>query len=113
MNKSAMLDTAKKCVTGDREQSYGRAENNFATIAKLWNEYCSAKGMDVQFSSKDVAAMMILMKISRIASGHGKDDNWVDIAGYAACGSEIEFPDGVNAMPTLDNLEIRYEGFIK
>ena len=108
MNKSAMLDTAKKCVTGDREQSYGRAENNFATIAKLWNEYCSANGMDVQLSSKDVAAMMILMKISRIASGHGKDDNWVDIAGYAACGSEIEFPDGLtmlNPTPTKDYAE--------
>nr|DAU67432.1 MAG TPA: hypothetical protein [Caudoviricetes sp.] len=31
-----------------------------------------------------------LLKIARIASGHAKSDNWVDLAGYAACGGEIE-----------------------
>lgn len=39
---------------------------------------------------EDVAAMMALLKIARIASGHAKADNWVDLAGYAACGGEIE-----------------------
>ena len=29
-------------------------------------------------------------KIARTASGHAKEDNWVDLAGYAACGGEIE-----------------------
>lgn len=28
--------------------------------------------------------------IARIATGHGKADNWVDLAGYAACGGELE-----------------------
>jgi predicted membrane channel-forming protein YqfA (hemolysin III family) len=36
------------------------------------------------------AAMLALLKIARIASGHAKADNWVDLAGYAACGGEIE-----------------------
>jgi hypothetical protein len=34
--------------------------------------------------------MLALMKISRISSGHAKADNWIDLAGYAACGGEIE-----------------------
>ena len=34
--------------------------------------------------------MLALMKIGRISSGHAKPDNWVDLAGYAACGGEIE-----------------------
>lgn len=34
--------------------------------------------------------MMCLFKIARIATGHGKADNWVDLAGYAACGGELE-----------------------
>ena len=38
----------------------------------------------------DVAAMLALLKIARIASGHAKEDNWIDLAGYAACGGEIE-----------------------
>lgn len=39
---------------------------------------------------EDVAAMMSLLKIARVATGHGKADNWIDLAGYAACGGEIE-----------------------
>ena len=33
--------------------------------------------------------MMILLKVGRIAGGSLSQDNWVDIAGYAACGGEI------------------------
>ena len=39
---------------------------------------------------KDVAAMLGLLKIARVATGHGKADNWIDLAGYAACGGELE-----------------------
>lgn len=40
---------------------------------------------------KDVlAAMMAMLKIARIASGHGRDVDWIDLAGYAACGGEVE-----------------------
>lgn len=34
--------------------------------------------------------MLAMLKIARIASGNAKEDNWVDLAGYAACGGEIE-----------------------
>ena len=36
----------------------------------------------------DISAMMILLKISRLANSPGETDHWVDIAGYAAIGSE-------------------------
>ena len=32
---------------------------------------------------------MALLKIARIASSPAKEDNWVDLAGYAANGAEI------------------------
>ena len=38
----------------------------------------------------DAAALLALLKIARIATGHGKSDNWVDLAGYAACGGELQ-----------------------
>lgn len=85
MNRKEILKAAEVCVCGDREQDYGSPENNFQTIADLWNVY-----LDVSMSAKDVAAMLALLKIARIASGHAKEDNWVDLAGYAACGGEIE-----------------------
>ena len=78
------LDTAKKCVMGDREQDYGTPESNFATIASFWSNY-----LDMDISAQQVADMMILMKISRIKNGGGTGDSYVDIAGYAACGNEI------------------------
>lgn len=85
MNRKEILAAAERCVCGDREQDYGSPENNFNIIAQMWSAYCG-----YEFDAKDVAAMLALLKIARISSGHAKADNWVDLAGYAACGGEIE-----------------------
>lgn len=91
MNRAEILDAAKRCVCGDREQDYGTPESNFQAIANLWADYLQARGVQIDFlEPHDVAAMLALLKIARIASGHAKDDNWIDLAGYAACGGEIE-----------------------
>lgn len=94
MTRKEILQTAEKCVCGDREQDYGSPEDNFSTIAKLWEPYlsrkCVSRGADVYVSGEDVAALLALVKIGRIASGNAKVDNWIDLAGYAACGGEIE-----------------------
>lgn len=95
LTRENILDTAKKCVCGDREQDYGSPENNFRTIANLWAAYLQGCGVRIDFlEPHDVAAMLGLLKIARIASGHGKADNWVDLAGYAACGGELEGAEG-------------------
>lgn len=39
-------------------------------------------------TAKDVAAMMGLLKVARIATG-SNPDSFVDLAGYAACAGEI------------------------
>lgn len=85
MKRAEILETAKNCVCGDREQSYGSPEDNFSRVAEFWSTYTGHP-----IIAEDVAAMMALFKIARIASGHAKADNWVDLAGYAACGGEIE-----------------------
>ena len=91
MTREEILNTAAKCVLGDREQDYGSPENNFRTIANLWTSYLACTNNLVGYIKvKDVAAMLALLKIARIASGNVKADNWVDLAGYAACGGEIE-----------------------
>ena len=58
----------------------------------FWTTYiCAANsGADIIVSGCDVAAMMSLLKIARTATGAAKLDNWVDIAGYAACGAELD-----------------------
>lgn len=84
MKRAEILDAAKKCVCGEREADYGTPESNFARIAKLWNAYT-----DHLYTAKDVAVMMALLKVARIRGGH-KDDNFVDLAGYAACAGELD-----------------------
>ena len=85
MTRKEILTAAKKCVCGDRDEQYGSPEYSFETIAKLWEAYIGV----AKITASDVAAMMVLFKIGRIATGQSKDDNWIDIAGYAACGGEI------------------------
>ena len=85
VNRESILQEAIRCVCGEREQQYGSPENNFRTISLLWSTY-----LEMDVTPVDVAALMILLKIARVASGHGKKDNWVDIAGYAACGGELQ-----------------------
>ena len=84
MTRAEILEKAAAIVNGEREQAYGKPEDNFATIARLWSAY---RGID--FDAIDVAMMMALLKIARIGSGHGSLDSYIDLAGYAACGGEI------------------------
>lgn len=85
MRRKEVLDEATRIVCGAREQVYGTPEDTFRTIADLWTTY-----LETPISDKDVSVMMIMLKIARIKNGQYKADNWIDIAGYAACGSEIE-----------------------
>lgn len=86
-----ILKAAAKIVSGQRKLEYGKSEDSFGSIADLWGAYMHAKfDVYLPISTVDVALMMILLKIARCCGGQGKLDNWVDIAGYAACGGEIE-----------------------
>lgn len=92
MTREEVLQAAAKCVNGDRQEDYGSPENNFGLVAAFWNAYlrpCMRPNI-IGIDSKDVAAMLGLLKIARIATGHGKADNWIDLAGYAAYGGELE-----------------------
>ena len=84
MDKNDILDKAKTIINGERQGTYGNAEDNFASIAAFWSTY-----LNTPIDSTDVANMMILMKVDRNSSGVYKDDNYIDICGYAALGGEI------------------------
>ena len=94
LTRKDILDSADQCVNGGRDHNYGSPEDNFGTVASYWNSYLEARSRSnnwtVWLGPKDVAAMLALLKLARIASGQNKIDNWVDLAGYAACGGEIE-----------------------
>ena len=85
INRNGILSKAESIINGERQGTYGDAEDSFQTIADMWSAY-----LNTEISSEDVANMMILMKVARNSSGVYKDDNWIDICGYAALGGEIK-----------------------
>ena len=85
MTRPEILEAARVCVCGQREQDYGSPEDSFERIAALWNAYLGKDAV----STVDVAMMMALLKIARIKGKTATADSFVDLAGYAACGGEI------------------------
>lgn len=85
MNREECLNEAKRNTTGQRQQDYGSPEDNFGRIAKLWSAYDGR----VSFTAVDVAMMLALLKVARVKGSITHFDNYVDLAGYAACAAEI------------------------
>ena len=83
MKREECLATAADIVNGDRSRRYGDIEDSFGRIADLWQAYLGHK-----VSPRDVAMMMILLKMARGEHNPAHADNYVDIAGYAACIAE-------------------------
>lgn len=95
ITRRTVLETAIKTICEDRLDQYGNPENNFQTIADMWTTYLRAAEVispttDAVIMPHDVAAMMCMLKLARVATGAAKLDNWVDLAGYAALGGEME-----------------------
>jgi hypothetical protein len=84
-NRIDVLLTASNLINGDREAEYGTPQDNFANIAQRWSQT-----VGVTIKPWQVAIMMADLKIARMATtGKPHQDSFVDIAGYAAIGSEI------------------------
>lgn len=101
MTKNDILDKANTIINGERQGAYGQAEDSFSIIAKMWSAYLG-KAVD----ASDVANMMVLMKVARNANGVYKDDNWIDICGYAALGGEIQSKDSEEKDTSFDGYNL-------
>lgn len=71
-------------ATGERMVDYGHPSISFERIATLWSAYLGAS-----IQKRDVAVMMMLLKISRLATSTRKD-TLDDIEGYVSCLRMIE-----------------------
>jgi hypothetical protein len=83
--KTSILEEAQTIIYGDREKTYGHPAKNLKTIANMWTAYMN--NMDdgnFTITAKDVAAMMMLVKVARFANDPSHRDNLVDVCGYAA-----------------------------
>jgi len=84
MRKDVLLDQAKALINGDRNRDYGEPGKNHERIAQVWSMILGHEVLPGQ-----VVAMMIGVKLARLAHEVDNEDSWRDIAGYAAIGGEI------------------------
>lgn len=88
--RRSILERIASFICRDRQNTYGDAEDNFRDIADRWGIYVRRRfKVELSFSPEDVAAMMIDLKLARIATSPAHQDNWDDAAGYAVCGAGI------------------------
>ncbi len=77
-------------MSGGRNEDYGSPEANHKVIASLWNTYIErSSGTNPELDPRDVCMMMILVKVARDAN-KPKEDNLVDICGYALNADQIQ-----------------------
>ena len=82
--RTGILNQAEQYVSVDRAATHGDMEDNFEAIATFWSTY-----LGTTVFSHDVGAMMALLKIARLKANPTNADNWIDTAGYMACGGEL------------------------
>ncbi|MDD8022444.1 MAG: DUF6378 domain-containing protein [Paracoccaceae bacterium] len=82
--RSAVLDCAREAVLKDRAATHGAPEDTFGMLAALWSVR-----LNMMITPAQVAIMLIDLKTARAWENPGHDDNWVDMAGYAACGASL------------------------
>lgn len=80
------LREAAKIIAGDRDRQYGAPEDNLGRIAAIWSVLFAR-----EVTAADVAMAMVGLKMARYAANSGfQPDTWIDIAGYAGIGYEVE-----------------------
>lgn len=82
-----MLQDALAAVK-DRHSIYGPPDEHFARTIRLFNAHFAHK-LKEPLTIEDWPQVMILEKLARFLGPGNHADNIVDIAGYAACLSEV------------------------
>lgn len=84
MSRLGVLHAAVSAVH-DRGDKHGSPGATFPRIAAMWNVLLR----ETRFTAIDVALCLAALKLIRASVNPRHADNWVDVAGYAACGSEV------------------------
>lgn len=87
----SILSEAARIVDGDREQTYGDPGRNLRTIANLWDSWLLARGWSGPgLTTDDIALLMVLLKVARLANQPTHRDSQVDLCGYARLMERIQ-----------------------
>lgn len=82
MSDGDLLREAIEITAGPRAQAYGPPSKNLVRTARLMSAYLS--DLDRDLTPSDVAALMTLVKLSRLHQSPDHYDSLLDIAGYCS-----------------------------
>ena len=85
VSQKGYLGVAADIIHGARAEEYGHPYQDFWRIATMWSSF-----LDHSISARQVAAMMVLLKCSRLSHNIDHDDSWIDIAGYVGCADRVQ-----------------------
>lgn len=83
--KSNILKEAEKIIDGNRREEYGDMRECFARISGLWSSYTG-----ITITKRDVAYMMILLKVARLKNNNFQRDSLIDVIGYSMCADVLD-----------------------
>lgn len=84
MTRAGLLARAAGIVGCEREATHGDARDGLGRIAALWSA-----DLGIVLGAVDVARLLVLMKAARAKGRPDLEDNWIDMAGYAAIAGEL------------------------
>ena len=84
MNRDRTIEIAQGLINGDRQDAYGKAEDNFKRIAERWTQL-----LGIEIKPWQVGVMMADLKLARLANGKPNLDSFIDGIGYLALASEL------------------------
>lgn len=87
MSRKQVLETALTLTCGDRNVSYGKPSVNLECLGEMYGIYQKYSGKK-HCKGHDAAMFQVLTKVSRVACGILKEDNYIDGAAYFAIAYE-------------------------
>jgi hypothetical protein len=80
----SILAEADAVAGENRSRDYGHPLANHRRIADIWNVQLEKK-LSAPLTPKDVAVLMIGLKLARLVNSPNHHDSFVDICGYVKC----------------------------
>ena len=89
MERKRVLQTAIDYTCNERQDAYGEPYINMGCIGEMFAVYQKYAG-NKHTPGHDACILQVLTKVSRIACGKLKDDNYIDLAAYAGMAYECD-----------------------
>ena len=86
----SILTEANDLIYGQREKDYGPPRRHLTLIADFWESYLVGKGLTIGLTATDVAYMLALLKLARLAHDPTHRDSMVDAAGYIGLAERVQ-----------------------